>query len=1736
MLSKVIFENGKSVSSEFLDEIQLGTVFDSGNPRDNFYDNPDASDHAGWPIGVRDGLKDWEIADPREEAETNIGRLAHDGIVLNNYNPDTLEKVWGPPTLRETEVGSGVFGVWVEGGKFISTAGLPIEWNTQFVQLVSPTVANFIYIDEEKALEDIEEATPVKLSIASSLPSVSIAHIPLAKIVPAPSGTSLAVGPNGSVVGTGYVDLRPNVYVGNLNSYPRTLRNTEIIGTSYIASSWERVVANTAAGSIVIQTPTNPTDSDRIAIVDISSTFHQFPIVIRPAPGQQINGSTDDWIINVRDAHVELFYNEDTTQWKFEETPGGDCNPTLGTFLSCGGKEFIGLRTAEECPDGESIPAVYPDTPSGVYSYEVSSSKCYKEYFDSVALYSNGDGGIIQVKNAPRCAKDGVSFGTVGVRNIIYVDGAIGDDSLENSGFDQTRPFRTLERALISGVRESRRGGTFNDRFDRIVIKLAPGDYYVDNSPGSNSIPGLTENDGLIQRIDSSFTILERTIGDRTITITIDSLNTNSNRPPLAFNLGRVLYSELGGVGTIVHIRKRSNISSLWDLTLEYVKDPWNIGDKIYYDNLSIVNPSTGGIIIPRGISITGENLRKVRIHPMYVPELDPVETNPQTVRSAIFKVTGSVHVEDLTFTDNLQFPRTHNTLTSIEFASENEIFGGGGEVSYYAKLNSLFADYDNWSGDGLEALPAETTIVAPVAGTKALRHIDAEENLTGVPLGDSRNGAPIAFPGAAQMVFTGSGDPTPYDLPDINSVRSSSPYVYNCSVRSIFGLNGLHADGARVSGFKSMVTANFTQVSLQVDPNCFAESTYFLDPPTNKESGFGKQYRVSPADPNKYRHFGFKATNDGFIQIVSCFVIGNADHFYADTGGDVSITNSCSDFGDISLRAKGYKGESFSQDEGIPNLSYSGTKALQIIPPLPLSYDPLPNGREATLVDQEVNSTLIIDLEKTENYIIANKTVGDQAPSVIRFYVKNSDLNNPFTLGSPPTAKSIAFGQYSYTTKLSEGVYTLSGGTTYLNRKRFYVSGFDEFGNSILYVANYTPSTPGNPGWDELDDSSKIFIWDSGEEAWYVNVTTSGILEETTDGDGDGFLLKRLNYAFRYKLLSSPSPSEAVYAGIDFIFDSSTVRIIRAADRRTDRERVYKVVLDGFLKEAGLRKPQPFYVLEKQVAEAGYPLNGSIALQNNPLIISEVTQYDKYFDPSITGILPNPGKYVVAVTQSSEGRKVLAGEYIPKLNYDEPELSEDPDESLTKEALELMLERSGVYYSDTLAPSVDFIDIKTEIGASSNGFLIGLRRPSIIRASGHTWEWAGYLNYDTSLPIFQGDPLEQDVALAKILVEETGGRVYATGMNEEGSYYIGTTIFDLRSGEQFAIPLTNDPTGNQSTNQVFNAIVVRNSLVMQDNSDMVFGNNTDIFFSPTTRFKSLTTGDITAGPNAPLVYASTTRAGLVQLADTAAVRGALGAGAAGLADKLAVPASVLAQELKARFENALQAGPGISVTSQTVELPGGDPLDPNDNITQYTISADSTSFGGYLPIGGIIMWNGVTVPTNYALCNGANGTPDLRNRFVVSIGSNYALGAQGGEAQVTLTTAQMPSHTHGGTISSAGDHTHSGSIDSAGDHSHGITDPGHIHVMLGQQDASFGTGDTNVGDSNAPDRVQSSYDTLPSTTGITINNAGAHTHTATVNSSGSHTHIFTSDSAGSGQSHNNLPPYYALAFIQRIL
>ena len=158
--------------------------------------------------------------------------------------------------------------------------------------------------------------------------------------------------------------------------------------------------------------------------------------------------------------------------------------------------------------------------------------------------------------------------------------------------------------------------------------------------------------------------------------------------------------------------------------------------------------------------------------------------------------------------------------------------------------------------------------------------------------------------------------------LAEIDSVESASPYVFNCSIRSTWGQCGMWADGSKATGFKSMVVAQYTGVSLQKDDRAFIRYDRLTN--TWNQASLTDAFATIPYHTkgdaywkDDWRNFHIRASDDSFVQCVSVFAVGFFDHFLMESGGDMSITNSNSNFGNTSLHSIGFKGFSFNQDKG---------------------------------------------------------------------------------------------------------------------------------------------------------------------------------------------------------------------------------------------------------------------------------------------------------------------------------------------------------------------------------------------------------------------------------------------------------------------------------------------------------------------------------------------------------------------------------------------------------------------------------------------------------------------------------------------------------------------------------------------------------------------------------------------------------------------------------------------------
>ena len=243
----------------------------------------------------------------------------------------------------------------------------------------------------------------------------------------------------------------------------------------------------------------------------------------------------------------------------------------------------------------------------------------------------------------------------------------------------------------------------------------------------------------------------------------------------------------------------------------------------------------------------------------------------------------------------------------------------------------------------------------------------------------------------------------------------------------------------------------------------------------------------------------------------------------------------------------------------------------------------------------------------------------------------------------------------------------------------------------------------------------------------------------------------------------------------------------------------------------------------------------------------------------------------------------------------------------------------------------------------------------------------------------------------------------------------------------------------------------------------------------------------------------------------------ALSAGSLALTTPLAVTSGGTGSATVTAYNAIVGNSGGTGFTSVA---PGASGNVLSSNGTAWVSSSSFVS-------GMIMMWSGsiATIPTGWLLCNGSSGTPDLRNRMVIGAGSGYNVADTGGSASTTISSANLPSHTHtysstSGSMSADHSHTYSGTTSGQSvTHTHGYLDPIISAVAAG------GAPGYGVSDGSTYSQTQTT--------------SADHNHTYSGTSAGAsanHTHSVsgTSDATGSGTAATTISPYYALAYIMK--
>jgi hypothetical protein len=490
-------------------------------------------------------------------------------------------------------------------------------------------------------------------------------------------------------------------------------------------------------------------------------------------------------------------------------------------------------------------------------------------------------------------------------------------DDLSNDGI--ARPFATLNRAMIEVARRSILAGRNDDVFNgRFTIVLLPGENIVCNDPGvdlgffEQQVSGFVADQNITQSTIRLFNAENGgLVVPRGTSIIALDLRKTIIRPTYYPFWSRTLYEQdpelvdarssiLRWTGnsyfTSFCFKDKVNRVSVTSIDAADADDPAVLTSLRPHGFRVLVTTDASSdeiaeadrvtLSYPAGVAQLYNNVPTISAGDYYVEPLTTytfrlrsVDTGEVILRNQLPEVgvPGSSPPDFLTLTYALT---THHRLSALDFATEEDL------NVFYSKVQRAFSLQD-FAGtvNNAEVAPGETTIVA---------------QLPAVP------------------------------TTSVDTVNNGSPYIFNCSVRSEYGLCGGLIDGAKVNGFKSALFCNYTVVSLQNDPDVYevynaTEKTWIslksayaasqgipvadvtaaaaidyllstvkvsdirfyyraaIDCPSDKSSGL-------PNDISDTRHYAVKVTNSAYGQIVASFAIGVAVNYWARNGGNISV------------------------------------------------------------------------------------------------------------------------------------------------------------------------------------------------------------------------------------------------------------------------------------------------------------------------------------------------------------------------------------------------------------------------------------------------------------------------------------------------------------------------------------------------------------------------------------------------------------------------------------------------------------------------------------------------------------------------------------------------------------------------------------------------------------------------------------------------------------------------------
>ena len=1099
---------------------------------------------------------------------------------------------------------------------------------------------------------------------------------------------------------------------------------------------------------------------------------------------------------------------------------------------------------------------------------------------------------------------------------IIYVnpDDFDASDAIDNRGNSALRPFKSLQRAFLEVARFSYRVGLSNDEFDAFSIYLYPATYEIDNRPGD------------------------------------------------------VLYTN------VAPIDANSNL----DLT-----SPNNV--------LYKYNSVEGGVIVPRGCSVVGTDLRRTKIIPKYVPypttyAAKGINTEEQVpARTAIFKVTGGTYFWQFSFFDGAEEgvyfkpdsvetlpPKySHHRLTCFEFADGlntlSSLISAGTVPNadysavpnilsrtdldiYYQKISKAFATIPDTSGDPttdqIQARVEENRIVGPISDEYRVLQITRNgQTATAVTVDEFDNPRDHGFSVGVNINISGvtgstgpqseldsgiyngsftvtsaSGNVFTYQMSaepsgnavgsnvtvktEIDTVDSASPYAFNLSLRSVWGMNGMKADGLKATGFKSMVVAQFTGLSLQKDDRAFVrynQSTGNYDVATSGDGAHLDGYAEYRKD---WGHRHIVASNDAFIQAVSVFAVGYYAHFSAIGGADMSITTSNSNLGNTALRSAGFKQKAFSKDKAGALTHIIPPKALGVISTTGTGAS---GATTITLANDGSVNGLIQGMLVHGEGIATGSTVGsfNTNTRVVTLSVANTaGVSGNIIFGEETTANwtnvdikrtktinSALAGQggtpgtrlylYGYTVEASPPTTRVQGYTVGARQDGTGNTAVADKLNCLLIANGATEPTVQSASITPYGPSvSGKTAGTAGSPLQYDSATYT--INGVPDTVGGWYLAVDATSNEIYTTLSTNN----VYNNVNF---TPTTFLKRIPDPRDLQDRTYRVryVIDKDKSNPLPRDPLSGYVMQPLNSDTtSYALSKCFYVYDIEVVqpfvrgVDDGIYYltllcasiapstsnfnDRKFSQNVNEVYPtfdrdNP------LADPNASVSVADNQVIGLVNATDgatPTPALDPKLSITKECTQFLLTDTG-WTQPGSTPNYDSVNKRLSnveltaragdeetraimIRQNNDGTVapinVEFRRHSILRSGNHTFEYLGFGpgNYSTAFPQTQVETLSAEQVKFSQSIKEEAGVAFYSGLNSNGDLFIGNQVINPVTGQ-----ITNEDIAQLNViGEENTTIETFSELVLTDKITVIGGasNQLESIFAGPVTFQGLVT------------------------------------------------------------------------------------------------------------------------------------------------------------------------------------------------------------------------------------------------------------------------------------------------------